>query len=114
MNIKNLIGFGPTAKIEQQSNEEVRITKAQKDKSSEAANTKKGDLVQISEEAKELQNSNNEILFAKELLSKLPSVRAHVIYEALAKIKAGFYTSEEVIEEAATKLLDSSEFKDLI
>ena len=79
-----------------------------------AGNAAKSDQVQISPEAQELQKSNDEFGVSKELLAKLPSSRAHVVYEALAKIKAGFYSSDEVAEQAAEKLLGSGELKDLV
>jgi hypothetical protein len=42
------------------------------------------DLIEISKETKELQDSGDEIKIAQALLANLPSVRAHVVYEALA------------------------------
>ncbi|MFQ5751219.1 MAG: hypothetical protein ACE5HI_04415 [bacterium] len=114
MNIKHLTGLGPPKKIEKQSAEEVRSKKVQKEKATNSSHVNNSDLVQISDTGKELQQSNDEMVVAKELLSRLPTVRAHIIYEALAKIKAGLYSSEEIVEQAAEKLLESGEFDDLI
>ena len=50
----------------------------------------------------------------KELLNRLPSARAHIVYEALAKVKAGFYSSDEIVAQAAQKLIDGGELDDLI
>ena len=116
MNIKNLHGMGPPKKIEKQSVQEVRQNKSlQKENSAVAAATaSKTDQVEISELARELQHSQDEHGKAKELLNKLPSARAHVVYEALAKVKAGFYASDEIVEQAAKKLIDGGELDDLI
>jgi hypothetical protein len=63
------------------------------------------DLVEISKETKELQDSDDIIKIAKALLTNLPSVRAHVVYDALAKLKVGTYSSDNILSEAASKLL---------
>jgi len=112
MKINNLSGAAPPKKLQKQSVEEARQKKIQKKESSEASKVDK-DQVFISEEAKELQRSNDEIGKSKELLAKLPSSRAHVIYEALAKMKAGLYESDEIVQEAASKLVDSGELGNL-
>ncbi len=116
MNIKNLYGMGPPKKIEKQSVHEVRQNKSlQKEHSTVAATTaSKTDQVEISELARELQHTQDEHGKAKELLNRLPSARAHVVYEALAKVKAGFYSSDEIVAQAAQKLLDGGELDDLI
>ena len=57
--------------------------------------------------------SEDELKVSKELLANLPSARAHVIYEALAKLKAGHYSSEKIISEAAAKLIESGELNDI-
>ncbi len=108
--------MGPPKKIEKQSVQEVRENKRpQKENSTEAAATSaKTDQVEISEQARELQHSQDEHGKAKELLNRLPSARAHVVYEALAKVKAGFYSSDEIVEQAARKLIDGGELDDLI
>ena len=116
MNIKNLHGMGPPKKIEKQSVQEVRQNRGlQKENSTVAAATApKTDQVEISDLARELQNSQDEQGKAIELLNRLPSARAHVVYEALAKVKAGFYSSDEIVEQAARKLLEGGELDDLI
>ena len=63
------------------------------------------DLIEISKETKELQDSGDEIKIAQALLANLPSVRAHVVYDALAKLKVGTYSSDTILSEAASKLL---------
>jgi len=110
--INNLYGADPPKKVQKQSVEETRQKKIQKKESSEASKVNR-DQVYISEEAKKLQRSNDEIGKSKELLAKLPSSRAHIIYEALAKMKAGLYASDEIVQEAASKLLDSGELDNL-
>ncbi len=112
MKINNLYGADPPKKLQKQSVEEARQKKIQKKESSEASKVDK-DQVFISEEAKELQRSNDEIGKSKELLAKLPSSRAHIIYEALAKMKAGLYASDEIVQEAANKLMNSGEIDNL-
>ena len=112
MKINNLYGADPPKKMQKQSVEETRQKKIQKKESSEASKVIR-DQVHISEEAKELQRSTDEIGKSKELLAKLPSSRAHIIYEALAKMKAGLYASDEIVQEAASKLLDSGELDNL-
>jgi len=112
MKISNLYGADPPKKVQKQSVEEARQKKIQKKESSESSKVN-SDRVHISEEAKELQRSNDEIGKSKELLAKLPSSRAHVIYEALAKIKAGLYASDKIVQEAASKLVDSGELDNL-
>lgn len=112
MKISSLYGADPPKKLREQSVEEVRQKKIHKKESSEASKVN-SDQVQISKEAKELQSSSDEIGKSKELLAKLPSSRAHVIYEALAKMKAGLYASDEIVQEAATKLIESGELDNL-
>ncbi len=112
MKVSNLNGAAPPNKLQKQSAEEVRQKKIQKRESSESSKVN-SDQVHISEEAKELQRSSDEIGKSKELLAKLPSSRAHVIYEALAKMKAGLYASDEIVQEAASKLIDSGELDNL-
>ena len=116
MNIKNLHGMGPPKKIEKQSVQEIRPNKSlQKENATEAVGTApRTDQVEISDLARELQRSQDEQGKAKELLSRLPSTRAHVVYEALAKVKAGFYSSDEIVEQAAQKLIEGGELDDLI
>lgn len=114
MKIQELYGVNPPRKPDKQSVEEVRDKKVQKKESQQVSNSHKSDQVEISQEAQELQKSNDEVGVSKELLAKLPSARAHVIYEALAKIKAGLYSSDEIVAEAAAKLLKSDELNDLI
>jgi|GEM_PF-1865567 len=114
MKIQDLYGVNPLKRTEKQSVEDVRDRKLQKRKGSEQASSlKKSDQVEISKEAQALQRSQDEVGVSKELLAKLPSTRAHVIYEALAKVKAGLYSSEEIVHEAAAKLLDSGELNGL-
>ena len=112
MKINNLYGADPPKKMQKQSVEEPRQKKIQKKESSEASKVIR-DQVHISEEAKELQRSIDEIGKSKELLAKLPSSRAHIIYEALAKMKAGLYASDEIVQEAANKLISSGELDNL-
>ncbi|MFQ5649939.1 MAG: hypothetical protein ACE5IY_08345 [bacterium] len=112
MKIQDLYGIGPPKKPDKPVND-VRDRKVQKEESKRATSVK-SDQVQISQEAHELQKSRDEFTVSKELLAKLPSSRAHVIYEALAKIKAGLYSSEKIVEEAAQKLLNSGELDDIV
>ena len=121
MNIHNLKPMDPPKTVAKPASEEIRQKKTQ-GKESEPLNSidrnatgfAADDLVEISAEAQKLQRSQDEMGVYKELLAKLPSTRAHVIYEALAKVKAGLYAQDKIVEEAAKKLLESDEFKDLI
>lgn len=115
MDIKDLNSLGgPLKKIERPPAEEVRKKKPEKQKdSSQTQSIKQSDEIQISKEARELQEIDDEVAVSRHLLSKLPNVRAHIIYEALAKIKAGMYSTDEVIERASAKLLESGELDDL-
>ena len=119
MKIGNVYGVDPPKKLDKRSVEEIRQKKAEKtDVKPSALKPVSGsdqiDQVEISREAQELQRTSDDLGFSKELLAKLPSTRAHVVYEAIAKIKAGLYSSEEIVEEAASKLIQSGEFDDLI
>ena len=121
MKIGNVYSVDPPKKLEKRSVEEIRQKKAEGSDANAAPATSKPvsgsdliDQVEISREAKQLQRTSDEVGLSKELLSKLPSTRAHVVYEAIAKIKAGLYSSEEIAEEAATKLIQSGELGELI
>ena len=113
MKVQDLYGINPPRKPGKQSVGGVKHRKVDKNEASKASSARKSDQVEISQEAQELQKSKNEVGVAKELLAKLPSARAHIIYEALAKIKAGLYSSDEIVEEAAAKLIKSGELNDL-
>ncbi len=114
MKIQDIYGPNSPGRTDKSSSA-IRETKVQKKKEqNQAAAGNKVDQVEISSEAKELQKSSSEPAVARDLLSNLPSTRAHVIYEALAKIKAGLYSSDEIAEEAAAKLLGNGELDDLI
>lgn len=121
MNIHDLKPVDPPKTVAKPSSEEIRQKKIQGKESerlnsvdSSAEGLAANDLVEISEQAQQFQQSQDELGVYKELLAKLPTTRAHVIYEALAKIKAGLYSQDEIVEEAAKKLLESNEFKDLL
>jgi hypothetical protein len=116
MNIKNISGMGPPKNIEKQSIEDSRPgQKVEKERAGDSSDASvKSDQVQISAEAKKLHKSSDELGLAKESLNRLPAIRAHVVFEALAKIKAGFYSSDEMVEKAAQKLVDSGELNDLL
>jgi len=120
MKIMNLYGVDPPKKLVNNKVEEVRQKKIEKkdsntkDISAVSNDVANNDQVEISKEAKELQSKHDEVAVSKQLLSKLPSTRAHIIYEALAKIRAGMFSSDKIAEEAATKLLDSGELNNII
>ena len=115
MNIQNLNGVNSTGRTEKSSSSELRDAKVQKKGKEQVADSSKSDQVEISSEAKELLKSSfDEPGVARDLLSNLPSTRAHVIYAALAKVKAGLYSSDEIVEEAAAKLLNSGELNDVV
>ena len=113
MNVQDLYGINPPRKPGKQSVGGVKHRKVDKKETSKVPSARKSDQVEISQEAQELQKSKNEVSVSKELLAKLPTARAHIIYEALAKIKAGLYSSDEIVEEAAAKLIKSGELNDL-
>jgi hypothetical protein len=118
MKISNIQGVDPPKKLEKRAVDEVRQKSKKVDSSSkdvsQSSKVNRSDQVEISPEAKELQKTRDDIVLSRELLAKLPSSRAHVVYEAIAKIKAGLYSSEEIVEEAATKLMQSGELDDII
>jgi len=115
MDIKDLNSLGVPRKIERKQTDDIQSRKAKQNTAAEKAkNIEKIDSVEISEKAKQLQKTEEDLKGAKELLAKLPSDRAQVIYTALAKLKAGLYSEDEIIEEAASKLIDSGELNDLL
>lgn len=104
-------GIDVLQKVSKQSTEGVPSKKIKA--SIETSKINNGDRVRISEEARELEKSNDEISVVKKLLATLPTARAHVIYEAIAKVKAGSYASDEIVVQAAEKLIKSGELDDL-
>ncbi|MFB3100803.1 MAG: hypothetical protein ACE1ZM_05100 [Gammaproteobacteria bacterium] len=104
MQIKNLIASDLPKKIDGSATERIQPRDIKKDTSAHVENRPAHDHVEISEAARALKRSEDELKVSKELLDNLPSARAHVIYEALAKLKAGHYSSEKIISEAAAKL----------
>lgn len=119
MKINNIYGVDPPSRLNKQSVDGVRDKKTvekRDDSQSSKVNTSSArtDQVEISHEAQALRKSDNEIGLSKELLNKLPNARAHVVYEAIAKIKAGLYSNDEIVESAAGKLLQSGELKDIV
>lgn len=114
MKIKGLQSLGPPKKLEKSVSQEVRDKKIAKKESSEVSSFASGDQVEISQQAKDLQKAgSDENVLTRKLLSKLPSARAHVVYEAMAKVKAGYYASDEIVDSAARKLLESGELNNL-
>lgn len=120
MKVQNLNSVNPPKRSDKQSSvEDIRHERKLKSKNSDASTNQasamvKSDQVEISPEAIERQKSKDELGVSRELLSQLPSSRAHVIYEALAKIKAGLYSSDEIVKEAASRLVSSGELDDII
>ncbi len=114
MEIKDLNSLGLPKKIEKNPSDQIQPKKTEKKNSEQVTTVRQGDQVEISEKAKELQKAEDEVKMARELLAKLPSVRAHVIYEALAKLKAGLYSSDQIIAEVAAKLIKNGELDDLL
>ncbi|MFQ5638775.1 MAG: hypothetical protein ACE5IR_12355 [bacterium] len=117
MEIKDLNSLSLPRKIEKSPSEELRTKKIEKKETSKPDSihpTEKKDQIEISEEARKLQRSETEIEGAKELLANLPSFRAHVIYEALAKLRAGLYSDEQILSEVAARLVEGDELKDLM
>ena len=113
MQIKNLIASDLPKKIDRGATERIQPRYIERDTSGHVANKPAQDRVEISEEARALQRSEDELKGSKELLDKLPSTRAHVIYGALAKLKAGHYSSEKIVSEAAAKLIEGGELNDI-
>jgi len=115
MDIKDLSSLGLPRKIERKQAEDLQPRKTkQKAEPEKTKSIEKSDSVEISEEAKKLQKSDKDLQGAKELLAKLPNERAQIIYNALAKLKAGLYSEEHIIEEAASRLVDSGALHDLL
>jgi hypothetical protein len=85
---------------------EPRPVSPKNDSSAPVKKTPQADSIEISKEIKDLQDSGDEIKVAKALLATLPTVRAHVVYEAIAKLKVGAYSSDNILSEAASKLLN--------
>ena len=100
MEIKHLTSLGFPKKSDKSHPEKIQLKNETKKDS-----VHQGDQAEISKEATELQNSADEVKLAKELLKNLPKVRAYVIYEALAKLRAGIYSSDKIISDATSKLL---------
>lgn len=119
MKINNIYGVDPPNRLNKQSVDGVRDKKKAEKKDDSGASrvsssSAKTDQVQISHEGQALQRSDNEIGLSKELLNKLPNARAHVVYDAIAKIKAGLYSNDEIVESAAQKMLQSGELNDVV
>ncbi len=116
MEIKDINGFGLQGKkVEKPATEPIRIPKKSEGKDQpRIEKTEEQDSIELSPEAQELKQSEDELKVARELLSKLPNFRAHVIYEALAKLKAGVYSDEQIMAEVAARLLDSEELRGLL
>ena len=113
MQIKNLIASDLPKKIDRSATERIQPRDIKRDTPAHVENRPAHDHVEISEEARALQRSEDELKVSKELLDNLPNARAHVIFEALAKLKAGHYASEKIISEAAAKLIESGELNDI-
>jgi len=105
MEIKDLNSFRFPKKLDKSHPEKIQLKDENKKHPAHIKNINLGDQVEISQEARGFQNSVDEIKLAKELLKNLPTVRAYIIYEALAKLKAGIYSSDKIISEATSKLL---------
>jgi len=92
MKVQDLNGVNPLRRPDKQSSiEDLRDRKLRKKESdSQVPTIEKKDQVEISQEGQELQKSTDEIGVSKELLSKLPSTRAHIIYEALATLNYSY------------------------
>jgi len=115
MKIHELYGLNPPRKPEKQSSaESLRRRQAEKANGKPVSGLAKSDQVEISPEAQKLQKSADEMSRARDLLSKAPQARSEVIYEALAKLKAGLYSSDEIVRGAAGKLLQSGELGDIV
>ena len=114
METKDLVGLGALKQIDKARTEKIQPRNVKKSVSSHNETIASGDRVEISGEGRKLQGSSDELKVTKKLLGNLPNVRAHVVYEALAKLKAGLYSNEEIVSAAAEKLLESGELDDII
>ena len=112
--IKDVVALGAPKQNDRSRAENTQPRNANKNVSSSIDKTRSRDRVEISTEARRLQGSSDESKIAKKLLASLPNVRANVVYEALAKLKAGLYSSDKIVSEAADKLLESGDLDDLI
>jgi hypothetical protein len=114
MEIKNISAADLGKKRDRSANERSQYRDIKKNGSAHAEDRLGRDRVEISEAARAFHRDEDEIKVSKELLNNLPSTRAHVIYEALAKLKAGHYSSEKIIAEASAKLIESGELDDIL
>ncbi|MCG8605229.1 hypothetical protein MJD09_09550 [bacterium] len=113
MDIKSLSSSDTPKKIDRSANERNQSRNIKKNSSAPVEHRLSSDHMQISQEARALQRREDELKVSKEL-NHLPSTRANVIYEALAKLKAGHYSSEKIVSEASAKLIASGELDDIL
>jgi hypothetical protein len=113
MDIKSRSGSVSAIEIEKGVTERVGSNDSQKNGSRQKKQSVR-DRIEIFGKAGAVQRPDDEIRVMSGLLNELPSTRTHFIYEALAKLKAGHYASEKIVDEAADKLMRSGELNDLI
>ena len=73
----------------------------------ESTPVKNGDKVEISSAARELQNSHSIIKKAKAALNNSPDVREDKIQQVRNKINTGYFSSNQIKNELAEKLLQN-------
>ncbi len=112
----NNLGLPPKPnKVEKVSSSETRIkNRASPEAQSPEQIRQASDLVEISDQARELQKNDNDLEVARKLLSNLPSYRAYIVYQALAKLRAGIYSEEQIVEEVAERMLESGDLDDIV
>ena len=113
MENKDVVALGVPKQNDRSRTEKTQPRNANKNVSSNIEKTGSRDRVEISAEARKLQSSSDESKIAKKLLANLPNVRADVVYEALTKLKSGFY-SDKIVSATADKLLENGELDDIM
>jgi hypothetical protein len=91
------------------SSDQLSQKKKAEDKSSEVKNKSGSDKLEISDQAKRLQNDKSVLDLAKAQMSKVPEIRQTRIDEVKGKLAQNYYNDEQVVADVAKKLADSPE-----
>ena len=106
MQIKKMLVIGATGLLK----EDIDLMKKNADeKSTEVKNKPGSDKLEISDQAKRLQNEKSVLDLAKTQLSKVPDIRQTRIDEVKGKLAQNYYNDEQIVADVAKKLADSPE-----
>lgn len=100
MNIEKINSFFPSNQLSQKKNAEEK---------SEVKDKSRSDKLEISDQAKKLQNKTSILDVAKIQLEKVPEIRQTKIDEVKGRVAQKFYDDEQVVSEVAKKMADSPE-----